>query len=223
MKAVISVLVAVGFFLFIVGLVFGQIPILVIGLAMLGGGFYIGLRPGGFLTKESVLDTWHVLLDQACVEDGEVRAESLTQDTYMELSNSEAPNLKAEKTHISPSLIRGLTGDTRPFLVLTDLTNYRLSPYKIYISARPYGTGLAAEWNLTYKPTLLLALLSLIPFVNLIPKTLSDLDLFDQQDLRAYATNVHHCMLRSVSKLMESLNQDPSKLNRQSKGFLAVT
>ena len=39
-----------------------------------------------------------------------------------------------------------------------------------------------------------MALLSVIPYVNFIPQTISDIDLFDQQDLRAYATNAHHYM-----------------------------
>lgn len=114
-------------------------------------------------------------------------------------------------------------GDQREFLVLTNVTNFRMKPYQIYVSARPYGINLATEWYLTYKPTLLMASLSLIPFVNLIPQALSDLDLFDQQDLRAYASNAHHCMLRAVELLMVSLNQDPNTLNRKSSGFLGVS
>ena len=50
-----------------------------------------------------------------------------------------------------------------------------------------------------------------------------DLDLFDTQDLRTYVTNAHHCLLDSVDKLMVSLNQDPSKLERKSRGFLGIS
>jgi hypothetical protein len=53
-------------------------------------------------------------------------------------------------------------------------------------------------------------------------QTLADIDLFDQQDLRAYAANAHHCMLRAVTELMEYLHQDPSKLDRASKGFFGL-
>jgi hypothetical protein len=68
-----------------------------------------------------------------------------------------------------------------------------------------------------------MALLSFLPFVEYIPKLLSDLDLFNQQDLRAYATNAHRCMLRGVEELMLYLNQDPNKLEKKSSGFLAVS
>jgi hypothetical protein len=50
-----------------------------------------------------------------------------------------------------------------------------------------------------------------------------DLDLFDEQDLRAYVTNAHHCLLEAVNKLMLDLNQDPSKIDRKSRGFLGIS
>lgn len=33
-----------------------------------------------------------------------------------------------------------------------------------------------------------------------------DLDLFDEQDIRTYATNVHHCLFDAVDKLMLALS-----------------
>lgn len=106
---------------------------------------------------------------------------------------------------------------------MTDLESFRLKPYQIFINARDYGDNLDVSWFLTYRPLLWQAALSLLPFVNMIPKTLSDLDLFDQQDLRAYTTNAHHCLLKAVEKLMGGLNQDPSKMDRKSRGFLGIS
>jgi hypothetical protein len=68
-----------------------------------------------------------------------------------------------------------------------------------------------------------MAALSLISYVSLVPKTLSDIDFFDQQDLRAYVSNAHHCTLRAVQELMEYLHQDASKLDKTSKGFFTVS
>ncbi len=222
MKAAILFLVGFGLLLMIASNFFGGVFVLLLGLAMIAGGLFLGFRPGGILRKERIIDTWAHLIDEACIDDGRQRAETFYKDLSTFLDATEAPHLRVERKHLSPSILRSLSGDEREFLVLTDTTNYRMKPYQIYISARPYGTGLATDWNLTYKPTPLMALLSLIPFVSLIPQTLSDIDLFDQQDLRAYAANAHHCMLRSVTALMEYLHQDPTTLNRQSKGFLAV-
>ncbi len=79
------------------------------------------------------------------------------------------------------------------------------------------------DWHLTYRPNLLQALLSLIPYIDVIPQTLSKLDLFDQQDLRDYVTNCHHCLLKSVEKLMVDLHQDPARIDRKSRGFLGIS
>ena len=35
-------------------------------------------------------------------------------------------------------------------------------------------------------------------------------------------TNAHHCLLVAVDEVMVSLNQDPSKLDRKSRGFLGI-
>jgi hypothetical protein len=223
MKAAILVLLIFGFLLLIASRFFGGIPVLLIGVAMIAGGLFLGFRPGGILRKERAIDNWSVLIDEACMADGRARADTFYKDLTSFLAASEAPNLKVETQDLAPSLARSLFGDHRRFLVLTDVTNSRMKPYQIYISARPYGINLACEWYMTYKPTPLLAILSLIPYVNLVPQALSDIDLFDQQDLRAYAANAHHCMLRAVSALMEYLNQDPSKLDRASKGFFNVS
>jgi hypothetical protein len=42
------------------------------------------------------------------------------------------------------------------------------------------------------------------------------------QDLRAWATVVHHAVLSSVEELMTKLGQDSSQLHRGSKGFLEI-
>lgn len=52
---------------------------------------------------------------------------------------------------------------------------------------------------------------------------LMELDLFDTQDLTAYVTNAHHCLLEAVERVMSELGQDPSGIERKSRGFLGVS
>jgi hypothetical protein len=228
----IRLLVIFGLFLFVfvgfanlipfVGAVIpGWIPIL--GLFMILAGVILGFRPGGILRKQRAIEEWSVLIDEACIANGHDKADAFFKDITTFLKASEAPNLRVETQDLAPSLVRSIFGDQRHFLVLTDHTNSRLKPYQIYISARPYGINLAYDWYMTYKPSWFMSLLGMIPYVNVIPQTLSDIDLFDQQDLRAYASNAHHCMIKAVTVLMEYLNQDPTKLNRESKGFFGLS
>ncbi len=73
---------------------------------------------------------------------------------------------------------------------------------------------------MTYKPSFLKSLLS---FFRLPTFALSELDLFEQQDLRAYATVCHHATVKAVEKTMQELDQDTTRINRESKGFLGVS
>jgi hypothetical protein len=228
MKPVIWALIGFGLFLivfgFFVSLFFQSATwFLWLGILTIAGGLFLGLRPGGILRKEATVDTWGALIDEACVDDGRQRADNLYREITQQLDRSEAPNLKVQRKFVAPTFLRSIAGQQREFLVLTDTTNYRLEPYQIYISARPYGVNLSAEWFLTYKPNFWMAALSLIPFVSLIPKSLSDIDFFDQQDLRAYTANAHHCTLGAVEELMTYLHQDPAKLDKGSKGFFNVS
>ena len=222
MKGAIWALIIFGLLLLMASNFFGVTPG-IIGLLMIGGGLFLGLRPGGILRKESTIDTWGALIDEACVDDGKERADTMYREITQQLEESEAPNLKVERKFVSPTFLHSIAGQQREFLVLTDTTNYRLEPYQIYISARPYGVNLSAEWFLTYKPKIWMAALSLIPFVSLVPRTLSDIDFFDQQDLRAYVSNAHHCTILAVQELMVYLHQEPEKLDKASKGFFNVS
>jgi hypothetical protein len=99
----------------------------------------------------------------------------------------------------------------------------RLDPYQIYIAVRDYGNNLDVSWYLTFRPTLMQAIMSLIPFVSISPLSINDIDLFDQQDLTAYTANCHHCLLKAVEKQMLALNQDFSKIEKKSRGFLGIS
>jgi len=217
-KAIIWVLVIIGILFWIIGAVFGKTAVWVIGLLIVAIGFYLGLRPGGILRKEQVIDRWGVL-----IENGQGRAGQIFEDTDRFVKESEAPFLKLERREMSPGIIRGILGRKRDFLAVTDEENFRLRPYQIFVNARDYGNNLDVSWHMTYRPSLWQAVLSLFPYVNVIPKALSDLDLFDQQDLIAYGTNAHHCLLKAVDKLLIALHQDPSKIDRKSRGFLGIS
>jgi len=170
------------------------------------------------LKKEEVIDNWSIL-----IENGNGRAEDIFRDTNSFILETKAPAIAIKREEISPSMLKGVLGRKRDFLTVIDKRNIRLKPYKIFINARDYGKNLDVSWYLTFKPELWKRILALFPFVSIVPKKLSDLDIFDQQDLRAYATNAHHCVIKAVEKLMLSLGQDPAKIDRRSRGFLGIS
>lgn len=188
------------------------------GLALIAVALFIGIGPDGILKKDQVLDTWGTMIENA-----QGNGEVIIQDTEEFIHNSKAPSIQIERKSMAPGVVGGVMGKVRDFLAITDRDNLKLKPYQIFINARDYGDNLDVSWYLTFRPSILQAICSLLPYVNIIPRTLSDLDLFDQQDLKAYATNIHHCLLKAVTKLMIGANQDPSKIDRKSKGFLGIS
>lgn len=184
---------------------------------------------------EDVIDSWAIL-----ISGGQGKAEEVFQNTDNFIVNTKVSNVKKERKKISPSVVKGLLGASRDFLVISETQNSKLKPYQMLIGVRDYGNNLDISWHLITAKTLwqrIKDFLSNIPVLNLVflPSVLKKqasnlvkygslgLDLFDEQDLRAYVTNAHHCLLDAVAKLMLDLNQDPSKIDRKSKGFLGIS
>lgn len=187
--------------------------------------------------KEEVVESWSILIGG-----GQGRPEEIFTNTDNFIAQTKAPNVKNERKKLAPGLFRGLFGAKRDFLVVTETSNPRLKPYQMLIGSRDYGNNLDVSWYLTYRLTFwerVLSLLLMIPALNLVllpfamlkgatrlakeGKAGMDLDLFDEQDLRAYVTNAHHCLVEAVEKMMVDLRQDPSKIDRKSRGFLGIS
>jgi len=215
-KPILWLLIGLGFFLLFIG-IFNK-AFLILGLLLIGLGVFLGIGPDGILRKDQVLDTWAILIGKA-----QGKSNEIFQDTEGFIRDSKAPSLQIEKKSMAAGIVGGVMGKTRDFLAITDRDNSRLKPYQIFVNARDYGDNLDVSWYLTFRPSLLQALCALLPYVNVIPKILSDLDLFDQQDLKAYTTNIHHCLHEAVNKLMIGANQDPSKIDWESRGFLGIS
>ena len=218
LKTIIKILVGLGILLLLLSAFIESVGTLILAIIFLGVGLYLGLRPGGILRKEQVIDNWGVL-----IEDGQGKADEVFQDTENLIRETKAPAIGMKIKKMAPGIIKGALGIQRDFLVVINQERIRLDPYQIFINARDYGNNLDISWYLTYRPSFFMAILSLIPFVKIIPLSLSDLDLFDQQDLTAYTTNCHHCLLKAVEKQMLALDQDISKIEKKSRGFLGIS
>jgi hypothetical protein len=188
-----------------------------IGLALTGVALWIGLATN-IIRAEDVLDNWSVL-----IEHGRGRVREIFDNTLAYLKQSEVPNVAVDQRQLAPGFVRGLLGEVREFLVVSETKNPRLAPYQMFVNVRDYGVNLDVNWYLTYRlaPWQLVALY-LLWFVP-VPNPTQSLDLFDLQDLRAYVTNAHHCLLRAVQNLVLALEQDPEQIERRSRGFLGIS
>lgn len=188
----------------------------------------------GVIGKEQVVDRWDTLISGA---DG--LGNAVMDDTERLLAESKAPDAKSYRKAVSPSVMHGIMGGKRPFLIVANTSNSNLKPYKMYINTRDYGVNLQISWYLVFQPSFwqkLVGFLLRIPILGLvllpgyaIGKAVSskeagvfELNLFDEMDLRAYVTNAHHCLLESVEKLSKAKGIEPPKMDKQSQGFLGI-
>jgi hypothetical protein len=163
------------------------------------------------LKDEKIVDSWAMIIIGA-----QGKSDFIFDTTKKLLEKNEAPGVNWELGEVTPSFFKGLFGRKRDFLLVT---NEALDDYKMYIGARDYGTNLDVQWFLTCEPGFLKKISAQI---DAAAGLISYLDIFAQQDLRAYATVVHHCLLQAVDSLLDNLGQDKSAINRKSKGFLEV-
>jgi hypothetical protein len=106
-----------------------------------------------------------------------------------------------------------LSGDTRPFVVVRNRANGRIHSYWVFVNVRDYGKTLQTSWYLAYLPTF---------WQRFRGRLGLDLDLFDEQDLRAYVSVVHHGLVEAVTDLLTGLGQE-TDFDRTSKGFLGIS
>ena len=168
------------------------------------------------LKDEKILDSWSTIIENA-----QDKVDEIYKKVPELIQESKAPGVRSETVRVKPGGLSGLFGKDREYLMVT---NEGLRDYKMYIGAREYGNNLDISWYLTCEPGVFKSSLSSFLTKGASDKALSFmLNIFQQQDLNAYATVVHHCLLKSVETIMKSKNQDPSKIERKSKGFLGIS
>ena len=208
MKAIVNFLFIAGILLFFIS---RQAGLMLIGLGIVGVLIFIAER------KADILDNWSALIRGAQGEGNKV-----VLATKELVEKSKAPSIDINEEEVGPSLAATAFGEKRPFLIIADRRNLKLGNFKTYINANDYGDGLFVSWYLTYMPDVWQVLISLIPGTRKAIG-LDELNLFNRQDLTAYVTCVHHCMLEAVEQMMSGKGMDASKIDRKTRdswGFL---
>lgn len=206
---------AIILLLLILGIVFLLISIQAAVVFFISGAIGILILLGE--RKAEVLDNWSALIRGA-----QGNRDQVISETKKLIEISKAPSIEMKEDSVGPSLMPATIGETRNFLIVADRRNLKLGCYKAYLNANDYGDGLFISWYLTYMPDVWQTIASLIPGAKKAIG-LDELNLFNQQDLTAYVTCVHHCMLEAVEKMMAGKGMDASKIDRRTKGFLGIS
>lgn len=164
-----------------------------------------------------ILERWTSLIREA-----QGQGDKLMLATQELVAATKAPSVEMIEEAVGPSLSKTTFGETRKFLIIINKIGLKFRSYKIFVNANDYGNNLFVSWYLTYKPDWWQSVMLLMPGAKQV-LNLAEINLFDQQDLTAYVTNVHYCFLAAVDKLLLELHQDPTKLDRRSRGFLGIS
>jgi len=148
--------------------------------------------------SEQIEEKWETLIEQGS---GNMDVIYDAINNFLESANP--PKVKWERAVIRAGDL--FTGKQYDGLKVVD--SY-LRDYKIYIFAYDYGTSLHVAWFLTYQKA----------FFRFVKR----MDIPQQLEMSAYVTTVHEATKRGVQVLMQNLDQDFSKVNTKSKGFLEI-
>ena len=169
------------------------------------------------LKEGKILDQWATLLDQCQGED-----EGIFRMVEEALTSYEAPGVTWKRESVAPSLWKALAGKRRDFILVR---NEGFDDYLIAIGARDYGTSLDVSWYLLESAKgMLRRLLAMIPGMWIVLRSfgqLRTLDVFDQQDLKAWVTIGHHSVKKAVVALIEKRKLE-TQIDWKSRGMLGV-
>lgn len=165
------------------------------------------------LKEETVLNQWSMLVDGAAGRGNEVLDEIQSRLTAARIPG----NCEWSVEEVESG---GMFSKTKREFLIVRLDQF--SDYRNYVGVRPYGTHLDCCRFLTVEPGFFKRELSKA-MTNGEGNALSvPKNLLVEQDLHAWVTVVHHCVLDGVKALYQKLGQDPSGIRRETKGFLQV-
>lgn len=164
------------------------------------------------LKEESILNEWTMILDN-----GAGNENSLINDIQNRLEESSIPG----DCHWSVEEVKskGIFSRVKREFLVVNLEQFR--DYHMYIGVRDYGIHLDCCRFLTVEPGVFKKWASK-KITGTIDAFSIPKNILNYQDLRAWATVVHHDVLDAVSALMKKLDQDPKLIQRGSKGFLDI-
>ena len=174
------------------------------------------------LKEGKVMDHWASLLIQCQGEE-----EGLFRAIEEQLAAFQPPEVTWKRDSVAPGYWKGLMGKRRDYILVK---HNRFDDYLLCVNARDYGTSLDVCWYLTVSTKgAILEWLMKVPILNIAVGFLGrmfgwvkNLDLFDQQDLRAYVTVGHLAVKRAIQDLLAKRKLD-LEIDWKSKGQFGVS
>jgi len=161
------------------------------------------------IKRQSMVDIWQTMVENGV---GNTERIYLAVEDYME--KSDLPGVFVFRDDVRSSFF----GETREFVIST---LGLLPDYKMFLCVRDFGQHLDCARFMTCRASMFKKMVS--KYAAGSPNALSmNLNVFSQQELTAWQHIVHQAFVNAIKDLMADLDQDISRLNMQSKGYLSV-
>lgn len=165
------------------------------------------------LKDAKIVESWGVMLEGCQGEE-----QGLFRATEVYLEESKAPGVTWKRETVTPGWLKGLMGKKRDFLLIE---HERFDDYSFFVSVRDYGRHLDVNWYLAASQKNPLVKLA-TQAAGFIPgSALFNLDVFDQEDLRAYGRIGQAAVKRGTESVIERRNVQ-IQVDWKSKGMLAL-
>lgn len=161
------------------------------------------------LKDGKIVREWSTLLPE-CQDAGA----GLIETIQRKLAAYEVPGLSWKEESASTGFLKGLMGKRRDFLVVR---SEQFPEWLVCIGARDYGRFLNIVWYLTTSPKFLNKMRSAAAGELLV----DELDVFDQQDVNAFASVTRMATVTATEEFAEQRNLDLQRLDRQARGLRA--
>lgn len=159
------------------------------------------------LKDGKIMQKWSVLLP-GCQGEGP----GLLKTIQDRLASYEAPGLTWKEESASTGFMKGLMGKRRDVLVVR---NEKFPEALVCVGAQDYGRFLYVVWYLTAAPKLL----NQVRSAAAGEMFLDELDVFDQQDVEAYASVTRMAVVTTTDEFAKKKNIDLDRLERQARGL----
>jgi hypothetical protein len=165
------------------------------------------------LKEETILNQWSMLVEGACG-----RANQLYDDIAVRLGIARIPgNCSWSREEVQSG---GMLSKVRREFLIVRLEQF--ADYRSYVGIRDYGANLSCCRFLTVEPGFFKRELSKALTGGEDRLLSTPKNILQEQDLSAWVTVVHHCVVDAVKALVAKLGQDPAGVRTSSKGFLEV-
>ena len=179
------------------------------------------------LREDKILEKWSVLIQNA-----QGKSKEIIEKTATTLEESGAPGVKAEMVRVFPKVAPGffdsgffksLEKQGKDYLMTT---NENIKSMRLLVGAQDYGSNLYVSWYLICEPSSLSKVFAAFsgkatdggakwtPVIT---------NVFMEEELTAYTSLIHHCVLDAVEALMTSVGQDFSRVDRKTRGFMGIS